>query len=179
MCNSCGVSGCSCNKKRHCSSVDQVLVPGPQGEAGADGVDGAVGPQGPAGSGGMVFEHFFTVPLDTVWGNNETVQPEFNHSVGADGNYQIHLNLRTQLGGNGFEANGEVRLYINNIMVDNLFVNYPNLGVFDPGDKVESDNVLFWRGAMLTGQNIEVKYIANGSSFIASTHGNMLVNLES
>jgi hypothetical protein len=38
---------------------------------------------------------------------------------------------------------------------------------------------MFWRGAMLTGQTIEVRHSATLNSAIASVHGNMLVNIES
>ena len=180
MCNSCGVSGCSCNKKRHCSAVDQVLVPGPQGVAGVDGADGAVGPQGPAGAGGgLQYEHWFTNPLDTVWQNAETIQPEFNYAIPADGIYQIHINLRTQCAGNGFTSFGSLHLYVNNVIVDIIDINFPNIGVLPPGERVESDNVFFWRGTILTGQNVEVKHVAQGSSLIVSAHGNMLINKES
>jgi len=180
MCKSCGVSGCSCNKKRHCSAVDQVLVPGPQGPAGADGLDGPQGPQGvPGVGGGLQYEHWFTAPLDAVWQVVETVQPEFNHSVGADGIYQIHVNLRTQCAGNGFPSFGSLFLYVNNIIVDTLDINFPNIAVLPPGERVAADNVFFWRGTILNGQNVEVKHAAVGSSLIVSVHGNMLINKES
>ena len=178
MCSTCGVSGCSC-KKRHCSAVDKVLVPGPQGIQGEQGDAGPQGDPGTPGGGGMAFEHFFTAPIDAVWGNPITVQPEFNYTVTADGEYQIHINLRVQLGGNGFRADGSLLLYINNVVVDTLQVSYPNLAIFPPGEKVEQDNVFFWRGTILNGQNVEVKHSTTGSSFIASTHGNMLINKES
>jgi hypothetical protein len=177
MCQKCGTS-CGGNK-RFCGAVDQVLVPGPQGIQGQDGNDGAVGIQGPPGvSGGLQFEHWFTNPLDTIWINPITVQPEFNYTIGADGVYQIHINLRTFLGGNGFATSGEMRLYINNLVVDQLQIAYPNLGVYPPGETIYQDNVLFWRGTILTGQNIEVKHNSLGSSLIGSVHGNMLVNKE-
>jgi hypothetical protein len=179
MCKSCGVSGCSCNKKRHCSAVDQVLVPGPQGPAGQDGNDGAVGPQGPPGSsGGLDFEHWFTTPLDILWNTVETVQPEFNHTVTADGNYQISGNLRVSVGGSGFNTSGFMRLYINGVQVDQLDVSFPNIGILPPGERVILDTVFFWRGAMLNGQTIEIRHEAGVNSFIGSVHGSMLVNKE-
>jgi hypothetical protein len=177
MCQKCGTS-CGGNK-RFCGAVDQVLVPGPQGVAGQDGNDGAVGPQGPPGAGGgLQFEHYFTTQLDTPWGLVEQVQPEFNHNVSADGDYQIHLNLRASTGGNGFTNFGEVRLYINNVQQDFVILSFPNLGILPPGERVYLENTIFWRGPMLTGQLIEVRHISTGNSQTASVHGNMLVNKE-
>jgi hypothetical protein len=180
MCNSCGVSGCSCTKKRHCSSVDKVLVPGPAGENGADGAQGIQGIQGPAGvGGGLQYEHYFTTPLDALWSTVNTVQPEFNHTVTADGTYQIHLNLRTSLGGSGFNTSGSIKLLINGIQVEYTQVDYPNLGINPPGERFTNDNIIFWRGAMLNGQTIEVKRQATTNSLIGSVKGSMLVNRES
>ena len=179
MCVTCGVSNCNCNSKRHCSAVDQVLVPGPQGIQGEQGEQGIQGPAGTPGGGGMAFEHWFTTQLDTVWVNPITVQPEFNYTITADGEYQIHINLRTFLGGNGFRTDGQIYLYINNVIVDTLQVAYPNLGVYPPGERIYQDNVIFWRGTILNGQNVEVKHNSLASSLIGSVHGNMLINKES
>jgi hypothetical protein len=178
MCQKCGTS-CGGNK-RFCGAVDQVLVPGPEGPAGQDGADGAQGPQGPPGAGGgLQYEHYFTTPLDALWSQAETVQPEFNHTVTADGVYQIHLNLRTSMGGSGFNTQGTILLYINGVVVDQVVPSFPNIGILPPGERVILDNVIFWRGNMLNGQTIEVRRQATLNSFIGSVHGNMLVNRES
>jgi len=178
MCKSCGVSGCSCTKKRHCSSVDKVLVPGPAGENGADGAQGIQGIEGPAGAGGgLQYEHYFTTPLDVNWAESETVQPEFNHTVSADGNYQISLNLRASCLGNGFPCQGNVSLHINGLQVDLVVVAITS--ILSLGQQIILENTIFWRGAMLNGQTIEVKRLANANSSIISSHGNMLVNRES
>jgi hypothetical protein len=178
MCNSCGVSGCSCTKKRHCSSVDKVLVPGPAGADGADGAQGEQGIQGPPGvGGGLQYEHYFTTPLDITWTEGQVVQPEFNHTVGADANYQISLNLRVSCNGNGFPCHGNVALYINNVQVD--LVNVVTTTILSSGQQIYLENTIFWRGAMLSGQTIQVKHLATTNSLIASVHGSMLVNKES
>ena len=180
MCNSCGVSGCGCDKKRFNGKVDRVMIPGPQGIQGEQGIQGVAGTNGSDGAaGGMQYEHFFTASGETNWGTSETVQPEFNHTVTADGNYQITLNLRTFMGGNGFGASGTLYLYINGIAVDQINMALPNLGIFPSGEQFVLDNVIIWRGAMLNTETIEVKHIAGVNSNITTDHMSMLVNKES
>ena len=165
------VNGC-CNTKG-CSNIKSIPGPqgiqgiqGEQGEAGRDGIDGL-----PGAAGGLQFEYYFNSPLDLVWQNIETVQPELNHTiVGPNGNYQIHLNLTTNQSGPTMD--GELRLYVGGALVQSLQLDDNNL------DASYQSNVLFWRGSANNGDDVEVRHFALGG-FCASINGNILINRES
>ena len=179
MCNSCGVSGCSCNKKRHCSAVDQVLVPGPQGIAGQNGLDGGVGPQGPAGaSGGLQFEQYINLDTDFSWSQVETVIPGATHNVSADGNYQIQVDTSSFVNG-GLDFNSEMRLYVNGVPVVNMRITSPSESIPDVNSVQKNIGMNYRAPGLLTGETIELRTVLGSPVVAVTTKVNILINKES
>ncbi len=170
---------CSCGNK---GCGDIKTVPGPQGTAGADGTngadgqDGAVGPKGDTGSpgaaGGLQFERYINSNPDHTWQEVETVIPGFTHTVGADGEYQVHVASNTQISADGLDH--ELRLYINNVLeVSKRIVDFP-----EPYHPVMKDYGILWRGSMVTGQDVELRCVKGNSAGVLTLTTNMLINKE-
>lgn len=170
---------CSCGNK---GCGDIKTIPGPQGAAGADGTngadgqDGAIGPQGDTGSpgaaGGLQFERYINSNPDHFWQEVETVIPGFTHTVGADGEYQVHVASNTRVASGGVAH--ELRLYINNVLeVSKVIVTTP-LELLD----VQKDFGILWRGSMVTGQDVELRCVKGNSALVLTLTTNMLINKE-
>jgi len=142
---------------------------GDPGIQGIQGIQGDPGIQGPAGAGGVIFEHFVDATMDVAWAVGEAAQAEFNHAVGADGTYQIHIaaGVNTLTGA----YSGELRLYINNVLVSTNAIDG------DSNALTSRESSIFWRGAMLNTETIEVRHIKTVGS-ISTVKANMLVNKE-
>lgn len=170
---------CSCGNK---GCGDIKTVPGPQGTAGADGTngadgqDGAVGPKGDTGSpgagGGLQFERYINSNPNHTWQEVETVISGFTHTVGADGEYQVHVASNTKVSADGVAH--ELRLYINNVLEVSKVIVYTGLELLD----VQKDFGILWRGSMVTGQDVELRCVKGGGAQVVTLTTNMLINKE-
>jgi len=184
---------CDCNKSCGCRTVitKQGLTgpqgplgpPGRQGPIGADGlvgpqgIQGDPGPQGPQGDPGIGtsigYEDYKNLNLDYLFNEVEGVVPGSSHNVSDDANYQVHVSSSNAV---DIDAEGTIYLYANGIEVDSMPI---TTGGESNPTFVQKEISMVWRGALLTGQTIEVRAIKVGATpAITMNRLNILINKE-
>jgi hypothetical protein len=170
-CTTCKKShaNCCCNKKRFSGAVDYRLVPGPQGEQGPQGEKGDQGDPGVAG--GIIEENYLSITEGTPWAESITQIPGTNHNVSADGNYQVFVSSTISVNSG---ASGNLYLYIGGAQVIDKQIGFAPTA---PADTLQNVGIV-WRGAMLTGQTVELRAIKNNATQIVELDVQILINKE-
>ena len=175
---------CDCNKSCGCRTViTKQGEQGVQGDPGPAGIQGPEGPQGPAGADGadgadgQVYEYFDAAQIDHPWQDGiESLIIGATHTITADGNYQVHVNISSFLVLTGVGATPpKLRLYVGGVMVQEKTILAPN-----PTDgRYQEDNSILWRGNILNTQTVEVRCETVTGAVINTNHRAMLINKES
>jgi hypothetical protein len=170
-CTTCkkSTSNCCCNKKRFSGAVDYRLVPGPQGEQGEQGIQGIQGE--PGASGGIVYENYINQTNDVAWLDVLTAIVGTNHSVTADGLYQVHVDVTISV---NIGASGFLYLYVGGAEVVSKQIGYVGGALSNNIQNVG----LNWRGNVLNGQVIELRAIRNNANQIVDIDSQILINKE-
>ncbi len=159
-------SNCCCNRKRFSGNVDYKLVPGPQGEQGEQGIQGP-----PGASGGLIYENYINQTNDVAWSDSVTPISGTNHNVGADGLYQVHVDVTISVNVN---ASGFLYLYVGGAEVLSKQIGYVGGAPINNLQNVG----LNWRGNVLNGQTIELRAVRNNVNQIVDLDSQILINKE-
>jgi len=170
-----------CNKGCGCRSVitkqgltgvqGPVGPPGRSGTNGSDGADGADGAPGAPGVSGMTYEDYKSLVIDFSWLETEELIPGTSRSVGADGNYQVHVASSHNLLA---DASGDLSLYVNGVAVITTNISAPSGYVGVKSKEVS----MVWRGPLLNGQTIELRSIKGSAIFMGTQGVQILINKE-
>jgi len=142
-----------------------VSLSGEKGKNGTNGTNGA------PGVGGMAYENYYEGVPDVTLLVGETLIPQFDHTITADGQYQIHFNADV------FRLNNidaELRLYIDGVLKI-LTRPVSNLNSSD----VKSSG-LTWRGSISIGNLVEIRGINTNAGVSTATilNSQLLINKE-
>lgn len=157
-------------KKFGCTCSDTRNIKGDKGEQGEQGEQGVSGSDG---ASGLSYEFFYSLnDDDTDLGNpTETVLSGTTRTIaGGTGDYQVAVSFQ----GTGLTGliEGEVRLYINGVLVNKAVIDHTFT------DTSTFDKTIFWRGAIANGDDVEVRTIRTGAINAVSSNYSILINKE-